>query len=361
VPKRQSLWKRETKCLVCETKVFNFQAMAKSQKTEYDEWLVPHSSGIGEYDDYLPTLKTTVCPKCLMASNEYSFGVDNYKYFTRNMRKNSKLVEMYQETIEGRFQVMAREFERLEEECAVYDKEKGKPPNMRCRATLEKIWSQREQYAEPFFTLLFSEPRDYATALVAFAMDRHCHLLRLGYENDIEYDSSNPDDVHDKVKAFFEENTLDMKSADTRLYYVASNYLQCEQFLDHLAENVCPESKEKYAERKQQYHKEAFDFLRYSEANEDMSAIPQEFKEGGMGYLLCKLYLEVGDKETAQKHLAMAKRYANNTLKRISTTSQQNFVNWVDDIDKMMNPPEEEETEEAPEENSKDKKKKKKK
>ena len=181
MPKRQSLWKRETQCLVCEHKMVNFQAMAKSQTIEYDEWLIGHSSGIGEYDDYPSTLKTTVCPNCLIASNEYSFGVDKYKYFTRNMRKNGKLVEMFENTMDGRFNVLAREFESLEEECATYDREKGKPPNMRCRGTLDKIWSQREQYAERFFTLLFSEPRDYATALVCFAMDRHCQMLRLGY------------------------------------------------------------------------------------------------------------------------------------------------------------------------------------
>ena len=349
MPKRQSLWKRETQCLVCEHKINNFQAMAKSQSVEYDDWLIARSKGVGEYDDFLPTLKTTICPNCLVASNEYSFGVDKYKYFTRNMRKNGKIVEMFQGAEDGRFKVLAQEFENLEEECAVYDKEKGKPPNMRCRATLEKIWSQRDKYAEPFFTMLFSEPRDIATALVCFAVDRHCQMLRLGYDNDIEYDPNDPNDVLAKVKEFYDGTTLDMKSPETRLFYIAANYQQSIQFMDEMAEHICPDSKEKYEERRQFYRQEAFDFLRFSQANEDMSAIPIEFKDGGMGYLLCRYYLEDGNEEEAIKNLRLAKRYTDNTLKRISTTNQQNFVNWVDDLSKQLLEKEEEEGEEAAE------------
>ncbi|MFH1740862.1 MAG: hypothetical protein ABIH23_17785 [bacterium] len=127
-----------------------------------------------------------------------------------------------------------------------------------------------------------------------------------------------------------------MKSAETRLFYIAANYLQCIQFIDEMAEHVCPDSKEKYADRQKVYHDEAFNFLRYSQANEDMTAIPIEFKDGGMGYLLCRFYKELGNEEEAVKNLRLAKRYTDNTLKRISTTSQQNFVNWVDDLCKEL-------------------------
>ena len=340
MPKRQSLWKRETQCLVCEHKMNNYQAMAKSQSIEYDKWLVGHSRGLGDYDDYPSTLKTTVCPNCLMASNEYSFGVDDYKYFTRNMRKNGELVEMFKETEQGRFKALAREFASLEDACAILDLEKGKPANMRCRATLEKVWRERDKYGERFFTMLLSEPRDYATALVCFALDRHCQMLRLGYEKDIQYDANNPEDVHQKVKEFFEGTRLEMKSAETRLFYIATNYQQCIQFIDEMLEHIPPQNREKYEERKKLYAREAFDFYRYSYANEDMTAIPLEFKEGGIGYLLCLFYRERGEMEEATRYLRIAKRYADNTLKKISTTNQQNFINWVDDLCKELLAPE---------------------
>lgn len=342
MPKRPSLWKRETDCLVCEHKMINYQAMAKSQSVEYDDWLVGHSKGIGEYDRYPSTLKTTICPNCLTASNEYSFAVGDYKYFSRSVRKNNLLVEMYQNTADGRYKILAGELEALHEECAIYDRKKGKPPNMRRSGTLEKIWSQRERYAEPFFTMMFAEPRDYAMALVCFAMDRHCQMLRIGYENDVEYDPNDPSDVHNKVKAFFEGTKLDMKTAQTRLFYIAINYQQCVQFLDRMVEDLSLDSSEKHEELKTLYHQEAFDFFRYSEANEDMTAIPLELKEGGMGYLLCRFHREAGDEEEARKWLRVAKRYADNTLKRISTTNQQHFVNWVDALYKELFEPEEE-------------------
>jgi hypothetical protein len=320
--------------------MINYQAMPKSQSIEYNDWLVSHSKGLIDYEDFPDTLKTTICPNCLMASNEYSFGVDNFRHFSRTVAKNKLLIEMYKKTVVGRFRTLVCEFETLEEECAVYDRKKGKPSNMRSRATLEKIWNQQETYAESFFTLLFADPRDCATALVCFAMDRYCQMLRIGHEYGIPYDPDAPSDVHSSVKKFFESAKLEMKTAQPRLFYIAANYHQCVQLVNKMAEDLSLRKKDKYEELKKMYHQEAFDFFRYSEASEDMTVVPLEFKEGGMAYLLCRFYWEVGNEEEARKWLRAAKRYADSKLRRIVSMNQQNFVNWVDDLYKeMFDPP----------------------
>ncbi|RJP25435.1 MAG: hypothetical protein C4527_17355 [Candidatus Omnitrophota bacterium] len=332
MPKRKSLWPRETPCLVCETKMINYQFMAKSMTIIYDEWMVPHFQPVGDYEDFPELLKTTICPGCLIASNEYGFGVDSYKYFSRNVRKNEQLKEIFQRTMNERFHLLANEFNRFERECAILDVQNKRPAHTRTRATFEKIWTQKEKYGVPFFNMMFNEPRDYATALVLSAMDRYCQMVRIAYNNDIEPSDWENDSLKTAVEAYFQANTLSMKSPEPRFYFMGMNYMHSIQILEELIQHVEEKDEARHHQLINHYWKEAYTAMRFCFDNDDLTAIPNELKEGGMNYLMAKLHFRFGDEEAGKKCLRFAKNYADNRLKTISNKNQQNFVNTVDDM-----------------------------
>ncbi len=335
MPKKKSIWKRETPCLVCETTMFNYQFMAKSQSIQYDEWLVSHTEPIGSYEDYPDVLKTTICPNCLLASNEYSFGVDSYKYFNRSLTRNDQIKEFFENTINERFNVLAHMYGTLEKQSASLDVQNKLPANTRCRATLEKIWSAKDKYGVPFFTMMFQEPRDSVTALVCFAVDRYCQMVRIAYQNDIEPSNWNNDFLWNAIEAHFGENASDMKSPDPRFYFIGVNYLQCIQFLEQLKETLSIDEDGTIDGLINTYWDQAYAAMQYSFRNDDITAIPCELKDGGMNFLMAKLHFRFGNEEEGKKCLRFAKNYADNRLKRISNRNQQNFVNDVDDLFKL--------------------------
>lgn len=341
MPKKKSLWKRETPCLVCETNMNNYQFMTKSQNIVFDEWFVAHTHPLGEYDEYPDVLKTTICPNCLTASNEYSFGVDNYKYFTRNMRKNDQIKEFFKKTMDARFRILANEISKFERESALLDRQNNRPANTRTRATFEKIWQQKDRYAVPFFTLMFSEPRDYVMALVCFAMDRYCQYLRIAFNYDIEPQSWDLDLLKAATDEKFGDKPLDMKSPEPRFFFIGTNYLQSVQFLEELIPLVPEDEQKRLKDLADEYWKDAYKAIQLSINNDDISAIPIEVKEGGMNLLMAKLHFRFGQLEQGKKNLRVAKNYADNRLKQISSKNQQNFVNEVDDLFKRYSEQEE--------------------
>ncbi len=332
MPKRKSLWARETDCLVCETKMVNYQFMSKSMTIEYDEWLVAHMKPVGDYEEFSELLKTTICPACLTASNEYSFGVDNYKYFSRNVRKNEQLKEYFQRTTEERFHVLAEGFSHFERESAILDVQNKRPVHTRSRATFEKIWNQKEKYGVPFFTMMFSQPRDYVTALVLNNIDRYCQMVRIAYNNDIEPPDWENDTLKSYIEDYFADKSLDMKSPEPRFYFIGMNYLQSIQILNELIEHVDKRDEERHKKLIEDYWYEAYKAMKMSFNNDDITAIPNELKEGGMNYLMAKLHFRFDNIEEGKKCLRYAKNYADNRLKTISNKNQQNYVNQVDDM-----------------------------
>ena len=95
-----------------------------------------------------------------------------------------------------------------------------------------------------------------------------------------------------------------------------------------------------------------------------------ELKDGGLNFILAKLYTmaqgtEDENLDQLNIHLRGARRYTDNTLKRISNTNQQNFVNMVDELWQEIIVPQEEaaaaEAAAAAAEEEQNKKKKKKK
>ena len=326
--------------------------MMKSHQIAYDEWMVSHPNPVGEYEKYPEYLKTTVCPGCLTSSNEYGFGVDEYKYFTRNVRKHEQIKEFFDKTIEERFNVLADEFSRLEKASAILDKQNNRPRNTRCRATFEKIWSQREQYGVPFFTLMLEEPRDYVTTLVCFALDRYSQMVRIAYNYDVEPESWDYKTLKDAIVEQFSGEALDMKSPEPRFYFIGSNYLHCTQILDEMTHTIHDGNDEVHEEDLKQFWKEAYTFMKLSFNNDDLSAIPHEVKDGAMNFLLAKLHLKFDAGDEALKCLRYAKNYADNRLKSISSSSQQQFVNDVDEYYKKYIEAHEEEGEEGEEEKS---------
>ncbi len=332
MPKRRSLWARETPCLVCETTMVNYQFMAKSMTIVYDEWMVSHFQPVGDYEEFSELLKTTVCPSCLTASNEYGFGVDNYKYFTRNVRKNDQIKEYFQRTTEERFKVLADEFSRFERECAILDVQHKRPAHTRTRATFEKIWGQKDKYGVPFFTMMFNEPRDHATAIVLSALDRYCQMIRIAYNNDIEPDNWDYESIKAAVEAYFSENTLSMKAPEPRFYFMGMNYLYCIQMLEELIKHVDERDEERHKKLMNSYWEEAYKVMQFSFDNDDLTAIPNELKDGGMNFLMAKFHFRFGNEEAGKKCLRYAKNYADNRLKSIANKNQQNFVNDVDDM-----------------------------
>lgn len=314
----------------------NYQFMTKSQSILYDDWMVAHMSPIGEYEEYPETLKTSICPGCLMASNEYNYGVDKMKNFTMNPRKNTQIKEYYQRCVDERFKLLASEFYRFEREASLLDTKNRRPPNTRTKATFEKIWSQRADYGVPFFTLMLQEPRDLVTTLVCFTLDRYCQMVRICYNYDIEPAKWTYEIMTGDIDSKFTNQPLSMKAPEPRFYYIATNYLQSIQFLEELIKNLYPEEEARHEDLKQQYWKEAYRFMKLCYANDDISAIPCELKEGGINLLMSRLHGKFEETEASLKCLRIAKNYADNKLRQISSTNQQKFVNDVEALAKKL-------------------------
>jgi hypothetical protein len=344
MPKKKSIWRRETPCIVCETPMVNYQFMTKSQTIVFDEWMVPHTQSISDYEEYPDVLKTTICPGCLIASNEFSFGVDDSIYFFRNPRKNDLLKEYFKKTVDERFDLMTREFANFEKDSAKLDKKNNRPPNTRTKATFEKIWQNKDQYGVPFFSLMFQEPRDYVTALVCFSLDRYYQMIRIAFDNDLEPEQWDYDSLKAKIEAEFEGKELDIKAADPRFYLIGSNYLQSIQFLEDLGETLG--NKARHEDLQDIYFEEAYKCMVFSMNNDDMSAIPCELKDGGMNLLLAKMHFAYEKIEEGKKCLRKAKIFGDR-LTRISSQNQQNFVNEVDDLYKEHFESDKKESEEA--------------
>ena len=332
MPKKKSLWKRDTPCLVCETSMANYQQMAKSQTIVFDEWMVSHAQPVSNYDDFPDVLKTTVCPACLTSSNEYSFGVDDYKMFYRSVARHEQIKEYFKRTVNERFDLLAKWFERFEKDSAILDQKHNRPPHTRTRATFEKIWKQKEKYGVPFFTMIFQEPRDYITALVGFALDRYGQMIRISFDNNVEPEKWDNDSLKNVIYEHFKEKTLDMKAPKPRFYYIGNNYLQAIQFLTALIQEVGGDAEKRHEELLVDFWNEAYEAMKLSFRNDDLSAIPCEVLEGGMNLIMAKLHFRFGEVEEGMKCLRFAKNYADNRMKMISTKNQQNFVNEVDDL-----------------------------
>lgn len=336
MPKKKSLWKRDFPCLVCETPTINYQFMTKSQSVIYDEWMVSHFQPIGDYEDFPEELKTTICPGCLLASNEYNFGVDKMKYFTMNPRKNTQIKEYYQRCTDERFLLLASEFYRFEKETALLDTKNRRPPNTRTKATFEKIWGQRADYGVPFFTLMLQEPRDYVTTLVCFTLDRYCQMVRICYNYDIEPATWEYESLANAIDARFTDKPLSMRAPEARFYYIATNYLQSIQFLDQLISHLYPEEEKRHKDLEKHYWEEAYRFMKLSYVNDDATAVPCELKEGGINLLMARLHLKYNDEENGLRCLRIAKNYADNKLRQISSSNQQKFVNDVEEMSKKL-------------------------
>ncbi len=384
MPKKKTLWARDCKCLVCDEPVVNYQFMTKSQTIELDDWLLPHTKPVGDYEEFPQTLKSTICSACLMCSNEYGYGVDKNIYFTRNMARNSKVQEFYKEFVQDRFNYLLDQYDIFHEAAAKLDEQNGKPTKMRTRQTLEKVWQLGGDYPKQYFKLLFEAPRDVVTTLIASALDRYCQMARIAYEYDLEPSSWDYKTVYEGLCAHYDEHKLDMKMPQPRFFYTATNYMQSRAFLVELAETAYGGDTAPFEDLMKEYYEEAFRWFRYSFNNDDVSAIPIELKDGGLNLILARFWKETveaqgidlnavsdeeddaAEEEEGKKspvdelkvHLRLAKRYADNALKRIANTNQQNFVNWVDNMWKeVMESGKEQEGEGEAEEGKKKKKK----
>lgn len=331
MPKKKSLWIRETPCLACEQKMINYQFMAKSQTVCYDDWLVTHTEPLSNYEPFPDEVKTSVCPNCLMASNEYSFGVDDYKMFARSPARHQKVQEYFRNTVNDRFNVLANTYEMFEKDSAALDQKKNLPAHTRSRATFEKIWSQREKYGIPFMTKMLAEPRDHVTCLVCMALDRYCQLVRISFDQDVEPDTWDNSKLKKTIEEHFTKTTLDMKMPSPRFYYTATNYLQSIIFLNQLIEELGPDAKDRHQGLVESYWEEAYKYMKLSHRNDDLQSVPCELTEGGVNWVLSKLHFKFNEMEDGKKCLRAAKSYADR-LKRISSKTQQKFVNDVDDM-----------------------------
>lgn len=330
--KRKTLWKRETPCPVCQTPMVNHQFITKSQTIHYDGWMVAHTQPVGEYGEFPDTLKTTVCPGCLTASNEYNYGVDDYTLFAKSSSRHEKIRQLYWNTVGERFKLLADEFERYEAESETLDLQQNRPAHTRTRATLEKVWQNRDTIATPFFTRIFEEPRDWVAALACFALDRHFHWTRIAFDNGLEPPSWEEEALRTFLFEHFENNPLDMKAPKPRFYLAASNCLQSVQFLERLTDAMGPASRKRHEERLEALWRMARDAMRLSLSNEDPGAVPCELREGGMNLVMAKLHFRFGEEEEGKKCLRAAKVYADNRIRHVSTTNQQNFVNETEDL-----------------------------
>ena len=335
MPKKKSLWMRETPCLVCEHPVTNFQFMTKSHTIALDEWMVAHPKPLGEYEAYPDNMKTTICPKCLFASNEYSYGVDDYKFFFRSTSKNDQIREFLEGKTDERFLLLVEEFTRFQQDAAALDAQANRPENTRAPATLKMIWQNKEKYGIPFLqNIILPYPRDMITTLVCFTLDRYCQMLRIAYDYDVEPEKWTYEALQSAVIDKFTDDPLEMKQSSPRFYFIGSNYLHSIQHLEKVMEDV-DGAQERHQELVDEYWKRAHRFVQLSMANDDVSAIPLETQDGGLNLLMAKLNYRFGDNDAGNKCLNFAKKYADNRMKRISSTNQQNFVNEVDDLYKQ--------------------------
>lgn len=349
MPKKKSLWMRDTPCLVCEQQVVNYQFMTKSHTFMYDEWQVMHTNPLTEYEPYPDEMKTTICPKCLFASNEYSYGVDDYKYFFRSPSKNDKIKEWLLEKDVDRFAHLKSLVQHYEKEAAAMDAKNSRPQNTRSVATIEKLWQNKDEFGIKFFSeIIFPYPRDLVTVLICFGMDRYCQLLRIAYNYDVEPVSWSYSDLKDAVINQFRDEPLSIKMPEPRFYYLASNYLQTIQYHEQLVNEV-PESEAGQKDFVDDCWSSAHTLVQLSMDNDDVSAVPIETKDGGLNLLKAKLDFRFGDTNTGKKCLRFAKSYGDNRLKRISSQNQQNFVNEVDELFKEYFAEEMEEAEEGKE------------
>lgn len=332
MPKKKSLWMRETPCLVCEQQVVNYQFMTKSHTFVYDEWMVMHTHPLAEYEAFPDEMKTTICPKCLFASNEYSYGVDDYKYFFRSPSKNDRIKEWLMEKDVDRFLMLKDLCKRYEKEAAAMDARSARPQNTRSVATIEKLWQNRDEFGVKFFSeIIFQNPRDLVTVLICFGMDRYCQMLRIAYNYDVEPVSWKYDDLKEAIVNKFRDEPLSIKQPEPRFYYLTTNYLQTIQYHEKLKEEV-PESEENQKEFLEDCWSTAHVMVQLCMDNDDVSAVPIETKDGGLNLLKAKLDFRFGDINTGKKCLRFAKSYGDNRMKRISSQNQQNFVNEVDEL-----------------------------
>ncbi|MDP8244227.1 MAG: hypothetical protein P9L94_09120 [Candidatus Hinthialibacter antarcticus] len=330
MPKKKTLWKRETPCLVCETQMTNYQFMTKSQVIVVDEWMRPHTEAIGGYEHFPDELKTTICPKCLTASNEYSCGVEDYSRFFKSPTKNNQMKEYFENCADDRAKLLAEGFGQLEKECSVLDGKRNRPKNTRTKATIEKIWENRDQIGVPFFQKIFEEPRDLAAVVVLFTMDRYFQMVRICFNNDIEPDNWSFKTMKEAIEAKFDEESLSMKSAEPRFYYIGMNHLESIFYLEKLNKEVYDDDEQHFQELLDYHWQHAHKYFKYCQDNDDVGSIPLETKDGGLNLLLAKLHYMFDKKDDGEKCLRFAKNYADNRMKRISSTNQQNFVNNTD-------------------------------
>lgn len=312
----------------------NYQFMTKSQTIVYDDWMVAHMHPIGEYGTYPEELKTTICPACLTASNEYNYDIAPKAFFSRNTRKNQQIILMFEQSREERFKLLAREFAQFEKESAILDTQHNRPAHTRTKATFEKIWANWDEYGIPFFSLMFKPPRDFVTALVCFALDRYCQLIQICYHLDIEASSWEYEALSDAIEEKLSNQPLSIKSGEPRFYFIATNYLQSLQFLMEMQKNLYPEQEGSHAGLIDHYWKEAYRFSKLSYSNDDLSAIPCEVKEGGAHLLMARLHFQFEKNDDGIQCLRQAQRYANSRLRHITSSNQQKFVNDVEDLTK---------------------------
>lgn len=312
--------------------MLNYQFMTKSHSVVYDEWMVSHPQPIGDYEPYPDNLKTTVCPACLFSSNEYSIGVDDYKYFFRSTSKNDRMIEFLVSKTDERFKVFLNEFTRFEQDSAALDARNQRPANTRSSATLQKIWQNKDQYGVPFISnIILAPPRDQVTVLACFTLDRYCQMLRIAYNYDVEPSSWDYQSLQDAIVEQFTEKPLSMKQPEPRFYYLGSSYLQSAQYLNALIESV-DGAKERHGDLIEEFWRNAHTCIRLCMNNDDISAIPLETKEGGVNLLMAMLDFRFDENEAGLKCLRYAKNYADNRIKRISSQNQQNFVNQTEEL-----------------------------
>lgn len=327
MPKKKTLWKRDTPCLVCETQMINYQFMTKSQTIQVDEWMRPHTEAIGGYEAFPDELKTTICPKCLTASNEYSYGVEDYSRFFKSPTKNNQMKEYFENCADDRANLLAEEFGKLEKEGSILDEKRNRPKNTRTKATIEKIWQARDQIGVPFFQKIFEEPRDLVTVVTLFTMDRYFQMVRICFNNDIEPDNWSFKTMKEAIEAKFDEESLSMKSSEPRFYYIGMNHLESIYYLEKLNTEVYDDGEQHFEELLDYHWRHAHKYFQYCKDNDDVGSIPLETKDGGLNLLLAKLHYKFDKKDDGEKCLRFAKNYADNRMKRISSTNQQNFVN----------------------------------
>ena len=145
-----------------------------------------------------------------------------------------------------------------------------------------------------------------------FSMDRFFQMVRICFNNDIEPDNWSFKTMKEAIEAKFDEESLSMKSAEPRFYFIGMNHLESIYYLEKLNQEVYGDDEQHFQELIDYHWEQAHKYFVYCQNNDDIGAIPLETKDGG------------------EKCLRFAKNYADNRMKRISSTNQQNFVNDTD-------------------------------